>query len=439
MEIRNISLPRKRSRTRKQEKPKLIDLEIDALGAAGDGIAFGEDGSRFYVPKTLRGDKVRASVIGQKAKSFELLAPSPQRAKAPCPYFSSCGGCALQHVSDEAYRAHKYQTLSHTFSQAGVKIPEIETIWGKAHSRRRTTLRARGRKAGAILGYQMVGSNKLADIAHCLVLDEVLNDAFPVIRQLASDILNPGEEASISMTQFGNGLEVSIEVEEGVFEDRRLDFLNALGLAADKHGFTGITLNGEPALRVRKPILTFGEKEVSPPHDAFLQPTRAGEAALTKRVMDNAPKEKGGLVVDLFAGCGTFSFPLAQHFDVIAYESEVGHIRAIEEGCRNNLITTLRAVRRDLFREPLGDLELRKVSYAVVNPPRSGAKDQAKALAKSSVSRVTYVSCNPGTLARDAVELLEGGYELTSLALLDQFMYSAHSECIAVFSKSAAG
>jgi 23S rRNA (uracil1939-C5)-methyltransferase len=426
-----------RQKKRRSTKPKVrrsLELEITELGAQGDGIATGPDGP-IYVPRTVAGDKGVAQVVGNRAESFELATAGTDRRGAPCPHFDECGSCALQHLSQEAYRAHKILALEKTFRTAGLALPPISEFWGKEGSRRRATLKARGRGKGALLGYQKAGSHQLTSINTCLVLTKGLEAALPNVRQLASSILEPGEEASFALTEYENGIDISVTLDPDLYEDRRFKILAELGTAAEAFNICRITVNDEPALVIRAPAISFGGVNVSPPHDAFLQPGTESERALRTLVLDNRPEVEGGRAVDLFAGCGTFSLPLARHFDVIAYESIGAQVEALEKAAKSASLLNVKTVRRDLVREPLGDLELRKIDYAVLNPPRAGAKTQALELAKSKVSVITYISCNPGTLARDAKILHEGGYAITAVTLLDQFIYSAHSECVAIFTR----
>lgn len=427
-------MPQKRRRFDAPKVRRSLTLEIIELGAQGDGIAKGPDGP-VYVPRTVPGDEVNAQVVGQKAESFELVKAGPDRQDPPCPHFVDCGGCALQHLSRDAYRTHKMKTLEETFRKAGLELPAVNSVWGHEASRRRTTFKARGRGKGAVLGYQTTGSHHLVRVDRCLILTEGLQNALPDVRHLASSILAPGEEATIALTECENGIDVSITLDPDLYEERRLEVLEKLGSAAKTADIARITVNGEPALVARAPVVRFDGIAVSPPYNAFLQPGLEGENVLRELVLENRPEKKNGRAVDLFAGCGTFSLPLARSFDVIAYESEGAQVTALESAARVASLSSLKTVRRDLVREPLGDLELRKIDYVVLNPPRAGAKGQAEELARSKVSVITYISCNPGTLARDAKILQSGGYSLASMTLLDQFVYSAHSECIAIFTK----
>lgn len=414
-----------------------LDLQITELGAQGDGIASGPDGP-VYVPRSVVGDEGLAEVVGNRAESFARAVDGPDRRAAPCPHFEECGGCPLQHLSEEAYRTHKISVFEKTFRTAGLELPPVTVVWGQEASRRRTTFKARGRGKGAILGYQKAGSHQLTPIDQCLILTKGLGEALPNIRQLASSILEPGDEATLAVTEYENGLDISISMDSDLYEDRRFKILAELGAVAEAFDISRITVNDEPALVVRAPTISFGGVVVLPPHDAFLQPGVESEEVLRNLVVENRPMVEGGRAVDLFSGCGTFSLPLVHHFDVIAYESETPQVLALEQAAKTAALMNIKTVRRDLFREPLGDLELRKIDYAVLNPPRAGARAQVEELAKSKVSAITYISCNPGTLARDAVILRDGGYEMTTMTLLDQFAYSAHSECVATFKRPSA-
>jgi 23S rRNA (uracil1939-C5)-methyltransferase len=169
-----------------------------------------------------------------------------------------------------------------------------------------------------------------------------------------------------------------------------------------------------------------------PPPGAFLQATREGEAVLRDAVMGII--QGRGRVVDLFAGCGTFTLPLAAGAEVHAVESEAAMLTALDKGWRQ--ATGLKKVTtetRDLFRRPLLLDELARFDAAVIDPPRAGAEAQVAALARSAVPVIAMVSCNPVTFARDARTLIEAGYLMDRVTVVDQFRWSAHVEIVARF------
>lgn len=142
-------------------------------------------------------------------------------------------------------------------------------------------------------------------------------------------------------------------------------------------------------------------------------------------------------VVDLFAGCGTFALPLAERADVHAVEGFAPMLAALDRGWRHaqglHRVTT---ETRDLFRRPLLSDELARYDAAVVDPPRAGAEAQVGQLAESGIRRIAMVSCNPVTFARDARRLVDAGYAMTAVHVIDQFRWSTHVELAAAFTAS---
>jgi len=147
-------------------------------------------------------------------------------------------------------------------------------------------------------------------------------------------------------------------------------------------------------------------------------------------VREGAGKAKR--VADLFSGLGTFTFALAERAAVDAYEESAAALTALAEAARHTpKLKPIETHRRDLFRDPLGWQELKAYDAVVFDPPRAGAAAQAEQLAKSKVKRLVAVSCNPGTLARDLRTLVDGGYEITRVVPVDQFLFSSHVEVVA--------
>jgi 23S rRNA (uracil1939-C5)-methyltransferase len=141
-------------------------------------------------------------------------------------------------------------------------------------------------------------------------------------------------------------------------------------------------------------------------------------------------------VADLFSGLGTFTFALASKSAVTAAESDPALLAALTAAARHATgLKPVTALRRDLMREPLSWQELNAFDAVVFDPPRAGAIAQTQALARSKVARVVAVSCNPATFARDARALIDGGYRLTRLVPVDQFVFSPHVELVGWFAR----
>jgi 23S rRNA (uracil1939-C5)-methyltransferase len=142
-------------------------------------------------------------------------------------------------------------------------------------------------------------------------------------------------------------------------------------------------------------------------------------------------------VADLFAGCGTFTLPLAKLAEVHAVESDAAALAALDVGWRKAVgLKTITTQTRDLFRRPLEPSELDRFDAVVLDPPRAGAKAQVEALATSKVPCIAAVSCNPVTFARDAATLIAGGYRLDWVQVVDQFRWSPHVELVGSFTRA---
>jgi 23S rRNA (uracil1939-C5)-methyltransferase len=169
-----------------------------------------------------------------------------------------------------------------------------------------------------------------------------------------------------------------------------------------------------------------------PPPGAFLQATAHGEEALLRAVLDGVGT--GEKAVDLFAGCGTFALPLAAIFGVHAVEFDGSMLKALDQGWRKTAgLKHLSTEARDLFRRPLLSAEFKGVDAVVIDPPRAGAQAQISELAQADLGRVVHVSCNPVTFARDARVLVDGGFELAWVEVVDQFRWSTHVELVGCF------
>jgi 23S rRNA (uracil1939-C5)-methyltransferase len=170
--------------------------------------------------------------------------------------------------------------------------------------------------------------------------------------------------------------------------------------------------------------------KVKLPPGAFLQASREAETAMVDLVRDGVGPAKR--VADLFAGLGTFTFALARTAAVDAFEADDAALTALAEAARKTpRLKPIRTFARDLFRSPLGPKELAPYDAVVFDPPRAGASGQAKELAASKVSKLVALSCNPGTLARDLRILVDGGYRITRVVPVDQFLFSPHIEVVA--------
>ncbi len=184
-----------------------------------------------------------------------------------------------------------------------------------------------------------------------------------------------------------------------------------------------------------QPAVMLGKAKVTLPPGAFLQPTRPGEAALQRFVQEALSGAKR--IVDLFAGCGTFALVLAERARVHAVEFDGPMLDALSGAARaTSGLKPVTLEKRNLFKRPLTETELGEFDAVCLDPPRSGALAQVQNLAPARIKRVAYVSCDADTFARDARVMIEGGYSLTAVLPVDQFLWSSHIELAASFRRA---
>ena len=191
-----------------------------------------------------------------------------------------------------------------------------------------------------------------------------------------------------------------------------------------------------------RPLLAMGAADVAVPPGTFVQAVQQSEEIMRELVLAalDGAATRPRRTADLFCGVGTFTLALARRTQVLALDSDAAAVGALMAAARHaqGLKPVVTKV-RDLFREPLTARELQPFNAVILDPPRAGAQAQARELARSAVETVVAVSCDPGTLARDAQILTDGGYAITDVTPIDQFVYAAHVEIVAVLRKRGPG
>jgi 23S rRNA (uracil1939-C5)-methyltransferase len=399
-----------------------VRLEIHEIGARGDGIAE-RDGRRYFVPFTLPGETVEAEPRDKRGEGIatdlvEVLAPSRHREAPPCAHFKVCGGCALQHWRRDAYTTWKVELIVRALAQRGVDAPRFEPpLVGAPGERRRAdfVLRRQGRRV--VAGFHERASPEIVDVGTCVVVRPALNALLEPLRASLAFVLPDGGAADAMVNETATGLDLLIR------PHRRLD------LSIERR--EALVALAEPVVVRRAPLLVFGDASIEPPPGAFLQATQRAEQAM--RAMVGGWTGEAPRLVDPFAGLGALS--LGRAGKLALFESDRQAVAAVAAAARR-LGGKVTAERRDLFRNPLTAAEFDAFDAVVLDPPRAGAAAQSAELARAKVPRVVYASCDPGSFARDARTLQDGGYRLEKLLPVDQFLWSPHVELIALFTRA---
>ena len=415
-----------------------ITLEILEVGARGDGVADLE-GKRYFVPYCLPAETVEAEPLDKRGDGIacellEVLAPSRHRETPPCAHFGTCGGCALQHWRRDIYTGWKSELISKALAQRGVRAPRFEAPVGCEPGERRRgdiVLRREGKRV--LAGFHERASQTVVDIGTCVVASPRINAALAPLRSAMASILRDGTSADAVVNETDTGLDVLIRPHRRF--DLTLPIRETLIALAESADFARVSwgdrARAEPIVVRRTPQLALGDISVDPPPGVFLQATKRAE--LVMRAGVTAWGGEGAHIADLFAGIGALS--LGKQGKARLYESDKTAVAAVDAALRKAATNRATAHLRDLFRNPLNARELDAFDAVVLDPPRAGAAAQCAELATSKVKRVVYASCDPASFARDVRTLQDGGYRLEKLMPIDQFLWSAHVELVALLTK----
>lgn len=403
-----------------------MSFEISRLSIQGDGISTNLD-EAIYIPFTLPGEIVEGEIEGNRIPTPRISTPSANRVKPPCPHFKSCGGCAMQHASDGFLEGWKTDVVRNALSAQGLTSDFLPIMTSPAQSRRRATFAAQRTKKGVLIGFHGRASDTVVDIPSCKLLHPDILAIMPALEALTKIGASRKSGISIAITQSVAGADIAVE------EAKEADgpMMVELGALVENYKLSRLSWNGEIIAIRAAPVQSFDGISVTPPVGAFLQATAAGQSALIETTKNAVGDAKN--VLDLFAGCGTFSLPLARSAQVMAVEGDASLLAALDAGWRKGTgLKTVDTQKRDLFRNPLLSEEMSNFDAVVIDPPRAGAKAQCEELAVSSVSKIVFVSCNPVTFARDAKILVNAGYTIDWVQGVDQFRWSAHVELVAL-------
>ena len=410
-------------------------MTIDHVGTAGDGVARAPH--RLHVARTLPSEqvRVRAHSTGKRADLLEVLAPSPDRVPPPCPHFEEgCGGCALQHWQDDRYADWKRHAAASALRHAGFADPAVgPLVRTPPRARRRMDFAAERYPGGVLLGLHRAHSTAIVDLATCHVLHPALFGLLAPLRTLLGSLAALRRRASVMANLLADGADLLIRTDGPLEATDRAKLAAFAALhAVPRIAWALGEAPPEVAAMAAAPSVLFAGHRVEPPPGAFLQASAEGEAAIVAAVLDAVPGKLTGRsrAVELYAGCGTISFPLAGRLRVQAFEGQAQAAACVR---RAQTGTRVEMTQRDLARQPLQPKELAGAAMVVLDPPYAGSAGQMQLIAASAVRRVVYVSCNPQALGREAAMLARAGYRLVKATPIDQFLWSAQIECVAVF------
>jgi 23S rRNA (uracil1939-C5)-methyltransferase len=429
-------------------EPKVVVGTVIDLTHDGEGVV-DLDGRRVFVANALPGERVEIALGKRRRKVQEatlarVLEPSPDRVTPGCEYFGRCGGCALQHLEHGAQVRFKQGVVQQALARIGHVEPDewLSPAVGPAWNyRRRARLGVKyvAGKSRVLVGFRERSMPYITDMLRCPVLmppiDGLLAELGELIEATGVRERLPQVEAAVA----DRAVALVFRVLEAPSEADRAAFA-AFGA---KHGIDMYLQPGGPGTVAplgSASVLTYAlpdfglELEFAPTD--FVQVNAAMNSELVATAMRLADVQPADRVLDLYCGLGNFSLPLAQRArELTGVEGDAGLVaRAVRNATRNG-IANARFLTADLMQTDWGFL---RESWDVVllDPPRTGAEVPIAALRKTGPRRIVYVSCHPGTLARDAETLTaDGAYRLRTVRVFDMFPHTHHVETVALFER----
>lgn len=424
-----------------------MHLAIEKLVYGGDGLArlpadeHGR-GKAAFLPFVLPGEEVEAELVEQKpgfarARAIEILQPSPLRIESSCPYFQKCGGCHYQHTNYEHQLELKASILKENLRR--IAKLEMETELGIHSSqpwnyRNRTRFKIRTQPEFA-LGYYKLNSHELLAVEQCPISSPLINQAIGALWQAgrAGQINREMEEIELFANAGDSQLLIELYCSSGISDlagqKMAEDLCQGLPQAV------GAVVFKRPASPAeQKPVASFGAAElVYKTEQSDYRVSAGGFFQINRHLMNELAKivtgeSTGQMALDLYSGAGLFAVPLAKSFaQVIAVESS----QTSQSDLAYNSPTNVRAVRATVEQYLKSVPAKLSPDLVVLDPPRSGLGESVvRGLASLRASRITYVSCDPATLARDLAGLLKAGYRVEQAHLVDLFPQTFHLETV---------
>jgi 23S rRNA (uracil1939-C5)-methyltransferase len=430
------------------QEADIVDLAHDGRGVAR------VDGKAVFIEGALPGERVRCRIFRRRSQSdeailTEVLEPSAQRVVPRCAHFGVCGGCSLQHLSDTAQVAAKERHLLDSLQRIGkvsaqrVLPPLLGPAWGY---RRRARLGVKyvHKKGRVLAGFRERDKPYVADLRRCEVLQQPLAE---LPRDLAALVETLTIREKIPQVEVAAG-DSEIALVFRVLESPTTEDCAALGAFALQHGLQIFLQSG--GLDTVRPLqpgyapLTYAVDEGRvviefAPVD-FIQVNREVNASMVAAAVEMLAPTAGDTVLDLFCGLGNFTLPLARRARrVVGVEGDPALLQRARANAARNGAANVEWFAANLF-EPakFTDWDKQRYDLVLLDPPRAGACELLERLDHWRPRRVVYISCHPGSLARDAQILVHTcGFTLVSAGVMDMFPHTDHVESIAVFERPA--
>ncbi len=441
-----------RTRSRLDRTPFQIDI-LD-LSHDGRGVARrdGEGGKVTFITGALPGEVVTAEPTARnrhfdEARTIEVVKASPQRVTPRCPHFGVCAGCVLQHLEESQQIVAKQRVLIDNLTRIGhvtpgtVLPPLVGDSWGYRRKGRFSVRRVE-KKDKTLVGFRELDPRFVADLSQCLTVIPEIGMKVGVLSEFIETLDGKRDIPQIEFIAGDDAIMLTIRHMQPLSDADRAAWI-AFGQA---HGFAislqpGGVESVQPLWPAEVPLsfkLAPWDVELAFRPLDFIQVNAKLNVQMIAHalaLLDAGPDER---VLDLFCGLGNFTLPLARTVrNVVGVEGDAGLVARARENAVRNGLENAEFHAADLTQDQRQASWMRQgFDKLLLDPPRSGAIEVLQQLPLKQFKRIVYVSCHPGSLARDAGYLVnEQGFTLVSAGAMDMFPHTAHVESIAVFEK----
>ncbi|MDQ1341843.1 MAG: rRNA (uracil1939-C5)-methyltransferase [Pseudomonadota bacterium] len=428
------------------EEADIVDLSHEAKGVARI------DGKTVFVADALPGERVVLRRVGRHRNFDEaaletVLRPSADRVVPACPHYGTCGGCALQHLAPAAQLAFKQAQLLENLARLGgvepgrVIEPLTGLVWGY---RRRARLGVKyvARKGRVLVGFRERSAPYVADLRECRVLappaDRLLEPLAALVGELSIGARVPQVEVAVAGSDCALVLRV-LDSPTAADLDRLRSFerVQRVRVYLQPGGPATVAPLTPNLAPLRYELGRFGLVIEFEPTD-FIQVNATLNEAMVARAVEMLEPQSSSHVLDLFCGLGNFSLPLARAAaEVVGVEGDAGLVSRAERNALRQGVSNVRFHAADLAKPTAWSAwPARRYDRVLLDPPRAGAREVLPIVGGCGAARVVYISCHPGSLARDAGILVrDHGFRLVAAGVMDMFPHTTHVEAMALFDR----
>ncbi|WP_394145507.1 23S rRNA (uracil(1939)-C(5))-methyltransferase RlmD [Vibrio atypicus] len=427
-----------------QLNTKHQSVQIEKLDHLGAGIAY-QNKKPIFIEGALPGEQVLVQITESKSKFsranlIKIQKNSDLRVEPFCPHYQECGGCNMQHTDVTNQQQHKQQTLAQLMKKFAGQTAELEApITGdsKGYRRRaRVSLMADKKTRQLKFGFRKKQSKDIVNVTHCPVLAPELNDLMPPIEEMLQGFSNPEALGHIELVKGDNTRVIVLRHMKPLKEQ---DQAQLEAFAAEQQITLYLMPQTDQLDRVVGEQAHYLEAGVIIPFEPnnFIQVNQQVNAQMVEQALNWLELAEQDRVLDLFCGLGNFSLPMAktaQH--VIGVEGVDAMVEKATFNAKLNQLDNAVFYQANLEQDMTGQpWASEKFDKLLLDPARSGASGIVDQISELGATRVVYVSCNPATLARDSQSLLNQGFQLDKLGMLDMFPHTSHLESMALFVK----